>query len=82
VEAFRISARISARDVEARDLLIYLIWQSGGWTNQAIGDRFGLTYSAVSRRVFTFKYKLREDPALLQKFEAIRSLVRMGPAEL
>jgi hypothetical protein len=45
VEAFRKSTRIPARDVEARDLLIYLIWQSGGWTNRAIGDRFGLTYS-------------------------------------
>jgi len=81
VEAFRISARISARDVETRDLLIYLIWQSGGWTNQAIGDRFGLTYSAVSRRVSIFKNKLREDQALLQKFEKIRSSLDKGPGE-
>ena len=81
VEAFRQSARIFARDVETRDLLIYLVWQAGGWTNQAIGDRFGLTYSAVSRRVSIFKNKLREDQALLQKFEAIRSLLGKGPAE-
>jgi hypothetical protein len=81
VEAFRISARISARDVETRDLLIYLIWQSGGWTNQAIGGRFGLTYSAVSRRVSIFKNKLREDQALLQKFEKIRSSLDKGPGE-
>jgi REP element-mobilizing transposase RayT len=81
VEASRKSARISARDVEARDFLIYLIWQSGGWTNQAIGDRFGLTYSAVSRRVSIFKNKLREDQALLERFEKIRSSLSKGPAE-
>jgi len=78
---FRKSARISARDVDNRDLLIYLIWQSGGWTNQEIGDRFGLTYSAVSRRVTLFKSKLCEDKALLQKFEQIKALFGKRPTE-
>jgi REP element-mobilizing transposase RayT len=81
IGGFRKSARVSARKVDNRDLLIYLIWQSGGWTNQAIGDRFGLTYSAVSRRVSIFKNKLREDQALLQKFEKIRSSLGKGTAE-
>lgn len=63
--AFRKSARISAQDVENRDLLIYLIWQSGGWTNQAIGDRLGLTYPAVSRRasIFQEQAERRQGPA-------------------
>ena len=81
VAGFRKSARISARNVDNRDLLIYLIWQSGGWTNQEIGDRFGLTYSAVSRRVSLFKSKLREDKMLLQKFEQIKALFGKRPTE-
>lgn len=81
VEGFRQSARISARNVDNRDLLIYLMWQSGGWTNQAIGDRFGLTYPAVSRRVSLFKSKLCEVKMLLQKYEQIKALFGKGPAE-
>jgi hypothetical protein len=30
------------------DLLIYIVWQLGVATNQQIGEKFGLTYSAVS----------------------------------
>jgi REP element-mobilizing transposase RayT len=81
LEAYRKSARISGREVSKRDLLIYLCWQSGGWTNQEIGDRFGLTYSAVSRRVSLFKSKLLEDKLLLQQFEQMRARFRRVPAE-
>jgi len=73
VESFRQSARISARDVDNRDLLIYLMWQSGGWTNQAIGDRFGLSYPAVSRRASIFKNRLNADKDLLDKYEQIKA---------
>jgi REP element-mobilizing transposase RayT len=71
---FRKSARVSTQDVRKRDLLIYLTWQSGGWTIQEIGDRFGLTYSAVSRRASLFKSKLIVDKLLLQQLEQIRAL--------
>jgi REP element-mobilizing transposase RayT len=74
VDGFRLSARISARDVDNRALLIYLMWQSGGWTNQAIGDRFGLTYPAVSRRATIFKNRLNVDKDLLQKYEQIKAI--------
>lgn len=80
VEDFRKSPRISAREVGNRDFLIYLIWQSGGWTNQTIGDRFGLTYSAVSRRVSLFKSRLREDPVMVKKLEQITALLGKEPA--
>jgi hypothetical protein len=73
VEGFRQSARISARDVDNRDLLIFLMWQSGGWTNQTIGDRFGLTYPAVSRRASIFKNRLNADKNLRQKCEQIKA---------
>jgi putative transposase len=75
VENFRNSARISARDVDNRDLLIYLIWQSGAWTNQEIGDRFGLTYSAVSRRVSLFKQKLSRNKVLLNTYGQMKEMI-------
>ncbi|MBW2488635.1 MAG: transposase, partial [Deltaproteobacteria bacterium] len=52
---YRKTGRISAADKEKRDLLIYLLWQTGQLTNQQIGVKFGLSYSAVSRRVRIFK---------------------------
>jgi hypothetical protein len=75
IENFRNSARISARDVDNRDLLIYLICQSGAWTNQEIGDRFGLTYSAVSRRVSLFKQKLSRNKVLLNTYGQMKEMI-------
>jgi REP element-mobilizing transposase RayT len=74
---FRGSARISQADKNDRDLLIYIAWQLGVATNQQIGDRFGLTYSAVSQRVKVTKEKLKNDSDLNQKYQRIRSLIKI-----
>jgi hypothetical protein len=58
LEQFRKTARVSQADILDRDMLIYLIWQSGQLTNVQIAEKFGLTYSAVSRRVGVFKNML------------------------
>jgi REP element-mobilizing transposase RayT len=76
LKGFLKSARVSPRETQKRDFLIYLLWQSGGRTNQEIGNVFGLTYSAVSRRVSIFKKKLSEDKALLRNYERIRAMIR------
>jgi hypothetical protein len=51
----RKSARIPKWAKADRDLLIYIAWQLGVATNQQIGNKFGLTYSAVSQRVGVIK---------------------------
>jgi hypothetical protein len=38
-----------------RDLLIYITWQLEVVTNLVIGEKFGLTYSAVSQRASVIK---------------------------
>ncbi len=61
---FRGSARISQTAENDRDLLIYIAWRLGVATNQQIGERFGLIYSAVSQRVTVTKEKLNKDREL------------------
>ena len=38
-----------------KDTLIYRLWQTGKFINSEIAEQFGLTYSAVTRRVDAFK---------------------------
>jgi hypothetical protein len=72
---YRKSVRISNADKLDRDLLIYLLWHAGHLTNRQIGERFGLSYSAVSRRVGIFKDLLENDQALGDKYRQIKSQI-------
>ena len=74
-QIYRKSVRISDADKPDRDLLIYLLWHTGHFTNRQIGERFGLTYSAVSRRVATVKESLENDQALRDRFSRIKSQI-------
>jgi hypothetical protein len=73
----RESSRISKSVKADRDLLIYIAWQSGVATNQQIGEKFGLTYSAVSQRVSVIKDMLNKDKALERKYRHIKSLMKI-----
>ncbi len=77
LEQLRKSKRISKADQADRDLLIYLLWQSGQLTNRQIGEKFGLTYSAVSRRVSILKDLLRKNQALQNKFNQIKARIKI-----
>ena len=71
------SARISKTDKADRDLLIYIAWQLGVATNQQIGEKFGLTYSAVSQRVRVIKEILNKNKGLERKYQRIKSLIKI-----
>ena len=73
----RESARISKSVKADRDLLIYIAWQSGVATNQEIGEKFGMTYSAVSQRVGVIKKILNKDKELERKYQHIKSLIKI-----
>jgi len=60
IKRLRIYAGVSDANKTNRELLIYMLWQSGQLTNHQIGEKSGLTYSAVSRRVGAFKDLLRK----------------------
>lgn len=77
MEHFKQSRKVSASDAESRDMLVYLVWQLGSQTNQKIGEYFGITYSAVSRRVSLFKEALKMDPGLQRRLEVLKSKIKI-----
>ena len=77
LERFRKSARVSQADKLSRDLLIYLMWQSGQLTNRQISETFGITYSAVSRKVGAFKDLLMKNNKLQNKLDLIKALINI-----
>ncbi|MDR4503815.1 MAG: hypothetical protein MRK01_03355 [Candidatus Scalindua sp.] len=71
------SSRISDSDKLNRDLLIYLLWSTGWYNNQEIGNLFGLGYSSISRRVAIVKSKITKDGKLNKRITEIRSLIKV-----
>ncbi len=69
--------RISKADKTNRDLLIYLLLQTGNLSNSEIGKHFDLTYSAISRRVMLFGEELGQDRKLRGKYEKIKSQIKV-----
>lgn len=76
-QRYRKAVRIASTDKLNRDILIFLLWHMGELTNQQIGEKFGLTYSAVSRRVGILKDLLKDDQALQEKINKIKSLIKI-----
>ncbi len=73
----RESLRISKNEKTGRDLMTYMLWQTGCLTNQEIAKLFGLTYSSVSRRVGIVRKQLREDKLVKHKLDRVNTLIKM-----
>lgn len=71
------SSRISDSNKLNRDLLIYLLWSTGWYNNQEIGDLFGLGYSSISRRVTIMKSKIFKDDRINKRFNKVKSLIKV-----
>ncbi len=50
---------------EDRDLLVYLLWKRGAFTNEEVGDFFGMSYSAISHIV----RRVRDEMAQSKKYQ-------------
>ena len=57
--------------------MIYMLWQTGRFTNQEIAKLFGLTYSSVSRRVGIVRKQLGEDKLVKDKLDRPNVLIKM-----
>ena len=77
IDHFRKSLRISKADKMNRDLMLYLLWHSGLYTNQQIGEMFGLSYSSVSRRAALTRKRIREDVNLKKKVQQLSDLIKV-----
>jgi len=71
------SSRISDSNKLNRDLLIYLLWSSGWYSNQEIGRLFGLGYSSISRRVTIMKSKISKEDEINKRLKEIKSLIKV-----
>lgn len=73
LEAARKAKRIAPGEKEKRDMLIYLLWKSGGLSNQKISSLLGVTYSTVSKVVSAFGGRIQAERKVKAKFEDIYS---------
>ncbi len=74
---FKNAPRVPHDRVMDRDLLLYLIWQLGIRTNGQVGEMFGLTGSAISRRVRIFKCRVADDLSLQKRMAELRSIIEI-----
>jgi len=72
LEKVKNSPRVCEADKSKRDILLYLLWQEGKYTNLQIGALLGLTHSSVSRRVAIIRKKIAKD----QRFENQISIIK------
>jgi chromosomal replication initiation ATPase DnaA len=66
-------SRVSGPQNEKRDLIVYLIWQTGLLTNEKIGAIFDLTYSSVSHSVRAVKARMAKDHKFSDYFDGLNS---------
>ncbi len=69
-------ARISDSDKLNRDLLIYILWSTGWYNNQEIGNLFGLGYSSISRRVTIVKSMISKDDKINKRISKVKSQIK------
>ena len=71
------SPRICHSDKLNRDLLIYILWNTGWYNNKEIGNLFGLGYSSISRRVTIMKSMMLKEDEMNKRLEEIKSLIKV-----
>ena len=71
------SDRIPQKDIQDRDILLYFLRETGLYTNKQIGELFGLTYSAVSRRANIVRSEILKQPEMRQKYNLIKSMIKV-----
>jgi len=77
LERLKRSRRVTDSDKTNRDMLIYLLWQTGKFINSEIGEQFGLTYSSVTRRVDALKNRWEKEGELKSKYEKFKSQIKV-----
>ena len=69
--------RLRGEEREDRDLLVYLLWQRGAFTNEEIGEFFGVSYSAVSHIVRRVRDELAQNKRYQRRLEVVNSQFKM-----
>lgn len=73
----RDAGRLYGEEKEDRDLLAYLLWERGAFTNEEIGRLLGVSYSAISHIVRRVKSRLSEDTKCRKRKDLVVSQIEM-----
>jgi len=76
-DEFIVSGRVYGAKKTNRDLLMYLIWEYGVYTNEEIGNLFHVTYSSVSRNISLIRKRFIKDKALKQLYNKYKSQIEL-----
>jgi len=76
-ERLRERKRLYGQDKDNRDLMVYVLWERGSFTNREIGEFFSVSYTAVSHIVKKVKGQLKTDKEYAQRYELINSQIKM-----
>ena len=71
--------RVFAAQKGKRDLLVYLLWKSGGLSNKEIGKLLGVTYSSVSKIVHALNERMLTEKGLKGKMEKLFLQIKVTP---
>jgi REP element-mobilizing transposase RayT len=77
LKKLRQPGRIFQKDIQNRDVLLYFLKGTGLFTNKQIGELFGLTYSAVSRRATFVKSEISKQSEMRRKYSRIKSTIKV-----
>ena len=77
IDELRFSRRISQKEKEGRDLLIYVLWETGCYSAHEIGGLLGLGYSSVSKRVGIIEYRISRERELRKRYDRLKSLIKL-----
>jgi len=78
INYFKESGRINGEARDKRDVILYLLWEAGKYSNQEVGELMGLTYSSVSRRAHHIKMLIRSQQSSNAKkmYERLRTKIK------
>lgn len=74
---YKQSSRISESEKEKRDMLIFLLRETGRYTNSEIGSFFGLSYSSVSRRVAFIRPIIKQQGKYGKIYRRLKALIKV-----
>jgi chromosomal replication initiation ATPase DnaA len=69
--------RVGTSQKDRRDVLLYLLWKTGRFSNKEIGSHFGLSYSAVSQRAKIVNLKISKEKELQDQYDVLNSLIKV-----
>ena len=77
IEEFQKTKRITKSAKDHRDVILYLLWETGRYKGGEIGDILGLGYSSVSRRAAMTGERIDRDRAFKKEYETIKSIIKI-----